>query len=282
MKKSVTTTELARMKREGRRITMLTAYDYPLAKLVDGAGIDLILVGDSLGNVMLGYDSTVPVTLADMVHHARAVSRAVSRAMVVCDLPFMTYHLSVRDALAAAGQLMQEGRAQAVKLEGGREVAGQIRALVQAGAPVMGHIGLTPQSVHQLGGFKVQGRDAAAAKKLVADARAVQEAGAFALVLECVPSFLAEMVTGALHIPTIGIGAGPHCDGQVLVLHDMLGLGGGFSPKFVKRYADLAAEITRALASYRDEVVEGTFPGPEHSFEMPADEAEKLRGEDRI
>lgn len=277
MTKRVTTAALMRMKQEGKRITMLTAYDYPLAKLVDRAGIDVILVGDSLGNVMLGYESTVPVTLDDMVHHSRAVSRAAKRAMVVGDLPFMTYHLSIRDALAGAGRLMQQGRVHAVKLEGGREVTTAIMALVRAGVPVMGHVGLTPQSVYRLGGFRVQGRDAAAAAKLIDDARAVQEAGAFTVVLECVPAVLAEMVTEKLDIPTIGIGAGPHCDGQVLVLHDMLGLGGGFSPKFVKRYADLTGEITRALESYRDEVVAGTFPGPEHGFEMPEEEKAKLK-----
>lgn len=255
---------------------MLTAYDYPTAKLVDQAGIDVILVGDSLGNAVLGYESTIPVTLEDMIHHSRAVSRAVSRAMVVCDLPFMTYHLSTRDALASAGRLMQKGRVHAVKLEGGREVTDQIRAVVQAGIPVMAHIGLTPQSVHQLGGFRVQGRDAAAAVRLLDDARAVQEAGAFSVVLECVPVPLARMVTEELDIPTIGIGAGPHCDGQVLVFHDIMNLGGGFSPKFVKQYADLPAEITRALESYRDEVVAGTFPGPEHGFAMPEEEVEKL------
>lgn len=256
---------------------MLTAYDYPTAKLVDQAGIDVILVGDSLGNAVLGYESTIPVTLEDMIHHSRAVSRGVSRAMVVCDLPFMTYHLSTRDALASAGRLMQEGRAHAVKLEGGREVTDQIRAVVRAGIPVMAHIGLTPQSVHQLGGFRVQGRDAVAAVRLLDDARAVQEAGAFSVVLECVPVPLSRMVTEELDIPTIGIGAGPHCDGQVLVFHDIMNLGGGFSPKFVKKYADLTAEITRALEAYRDEVVAGTFPGPEHGFTMPEEEVEKLK-----
>ncbi len=274
----VNTAYLARMKREGRRITMLTAYDYPTAGMLDRAGIDVILVGDSVGNVVLGYESTIPVTLDDMVHHARAVSRAAQRAMVVADLPFMTYHLSTRDALASAGRLMQQGRAQAVKLEGGREVTEQIRMMVRSGIPVMAHIGLTPQSVYQLGGYRVQGKEAEAAFKLLDDAHAVQEAGAFAMVLECVPAPLARMITEELHIPTIGIGAGPHCDGQVLVTHDMLGLGiGEFTPRFVKKYADLGAEVAQALASFREEVAGGQFPAPEHGFAMPEEELEKLK-----
>ncbi|MDA8095955.1 MAG: 3-methyl-2-oxobutanoate hydroxymethyltransferase [Clostridia bacterium] len=274
----VNTAYLARMKREGRRITMLTAYDYPTAGMLDRAGIDVILVGDSVGNVVLGYESTIPVTLDDMVHHARAVSRAAQRAMVVADLPFMTYHLSTRDALASAGRLMQQGRAQAVKLEGGREVTEQIRMMVRSGIPVMAHIGLTPQSVYQLGGYRVQGKEAEAAFKLLDDAHAVQEAGAFAMVLECVPAPLARMITEELHIPTIGIGAGPHCDGQVLVTHDMLSLGiGEFTPRFVKKYADLGAEVAQALASFREEVAGGQFPAPEHGFAMPEEELEKLK-----
>ncbi|MHB8183387.1 MAG: 3-methyl-2-oxobutanoate hydroxymethyltransferase [Candidatus Desulforudaceae bacterium] len=256
---------------------MLTAYDHPMAGILDRAGIDVILIGDSLGNVVLGHESTIPVTLDDMVHHTRAVSRAVHRALVVADLPFMTYHLSIRDALVATGRLMQEGRAQAVKLEGGREVTEQIKMIVRAGVPVMAHIGLTPQSVHQLGGYRVQGREAEAAFKLLDDARAVQDAGAFAIVLECVPAPLAEMVTEELQIPTIGIGAGPYCDGQVLVVNDMLGLGGGFTPRFVKRYADLGAEAMRAVTAFKEEVETGRFPESEHSFTMSEDELEKLK-----
>lgn len=273
----VTTAHLARKKHEGRRITMLTAYDHPMAGILDRVGIDVILIGDSLGNVVLGHESTIPVTLDDMVHHTRAVSRAVHRALVVADLPFMTYHLSIRDALVATGRLMQEGRAQAVKLEGGREVTEQIKMIVRAGVPVMAHIGLTPQSVHQLGGYRVQGREAEAAFKLLDDARAVQDAGAFAIVLECVPAPLAEMVTEELQIPTIGIGAGPYCDGQVLVVNDMLGLGGGFTPRFVKRYADLGAEAMRAVTAFKEEVETGRFPESEHSFTMSEDELEKLK-----
>ena len=265
----VTTAYFREAKREGRPITMLTAYDYPMAKLVDAAGIDGILVGDSLGNVVLGYGSTIPVTMDDMVHHIKAVARGVSRAMVVGDLPFLSYHLSREESLRNAGRIIQEGGAQAVKLEGGREIAETVQAMVAAGIPVMGHLGLTPQSVHQLGGYKVQGKDEAAAKKLVADAKALEEAGVFALVLECVPAPLAKMITEMLTVPTIGIGAGPHCSGQILVTHDLLGLYGGSGPKFVKRYANLHEEIARALAAYREEVHSKAFPGPEHSFSMP-------------
>lgn len=273
----VTTAYFREAKRKGRPITMLTAYDYQLAKLVDAAGIDGILVGDSLGNVVLGYDSTIPVTMDDMVHHIKAVARGVSRAMVVGDLPFLSYHLSRKESLRNAGRLIQEGGAQAVKLEGGREVAETVQAMVAAGIPVMGHLGLTPQSVHQLGGYKVQGKDEAAAKKLVADAKALEEAGVFALVLECVPAPLAKMITEMLAVPTIGIGAGPHCSGQILVTHDLLGLSGGGGPKFVKRYANLHEEIARALAAYREEVQSGAFPGPEHSFRMPEEVLARLR-----
>lgn len=273
----VTTAYFRAAKREGRPITMLTAYDYPLAKLVDAAGIDGILVGDSLGNVVLGYGSTVPVTMDDMVHHIKAVARGVSRAMVVGDMPFLSYHLSREESLRNAGRIIQEGGAQAVKLEGGREIAETVQAMVAAGIPVMGHLGLTPQSVHQLGGYKVQGKDEAAAKKLVADAKALEEAGVFAIVLECVPTALAKMITEMLAVPTIGIGAGPHCCGQILVTHDLLGLYGGGRPKFVKRYADLHEEITKALVAYREEVQNGAFPGPEHSFNMPEEVLARVR-----
>ncbi len=226
--------------------------------------------------MVLGYGSTIPVTMDDMVHHVKAVARGVSRAMVVADMPFLSYHLSREESLRNAGRMLQEGGAQAVKLEGGQEVAEVIRAIVTAGIPVIGHLGLTPQSVLTMGGYKVQGKDEAAARKLIEDARAVQEAGAFAVVLECVPTPLAKLITETLEISTIGIGAGPHCDGQVLVTHDMLGLYGGFTPKFVKRFAKLHEEIMKALMSYRVEVEKRSFPGPEHGFSMSGEVLSKL------
>lgn len=272
----VTTAYFREAKKTGQRITMLTAYDYPMAKMVDEAGIDAILVGDSLGNAVLGYDSTIPVTMDDMVHHIKAVTRGVKRAMVIGDMPFLSYHISREESVRNAGRILQEGGAQAVKLEGGNEVADVIRAMVAAGIPVMGHLGLTPQSVYQLGGYKVQGRDEATARKLIDDARAIQEAGVFSIVLECVPVPLAKLLTETLEVPTIGIGAGPHCNGQVLVTHDLLGLFMGHSPKFAKRYANLHEEITRALKAYREEVISGAFPGPEHGFGMSEEVLAKL------
>ncbi|MFZ5590895.1 MAG: 3-methyl-2-oxobutanoate hydroxymethyltransferase [Bacillota bacterium] len=272
----VTTAYFRQAKQEGRPLTMLTAYDFPTARLVDAAGIDAILVGDSLGNVVLGYESTIPVTMEDMLHHVKAVTRAVKRAMVVADMPFLSYHISVEESVRNAGRMLQEGLAQAVKLEGGREVLPQVKAIVSAGIPVMGHLGLTPQSIHQLGGYKVQGKDEAAARKLLDDALALEQAGVFSIVLECVPTPLATLVTQKLSVPTIGIGAGPHCDGQVLVTHDLLGLYGGFSPKFAKRYAQLHENIMAALTAYREEVQSRTFPGPEHSFGMDETLLEKL------
>ncbi len=258
--------ELAQRKLRGPRLTMLTAYDYPTARIVDRAGIDLILVGDSLGMVCLGYPDTVSVTLDEMVHHTAAVARGTERALVVGDLPFLSYQVCAEDAVRSAGRLLKEGRADCVKLEGGRTQADKIEAIVRAGIPVMGHIGLTPQTATQLGGFKVQGRDAEAARALEADAKAVEAAGAFALVLECVPSTLAARITQAVSIPTIGIGAGGRCDGQVLVLHDLAGLFDRFVPKFVKRYADLGRDLTEAVEAFRREVEEGAFPGEEHAF----------------
>jgi len=275
-KDKVTTATIRQMKAEGKPITMLTAYDYSMAKLVDDAGIDMILVGDSLGNVMLGYDSTLPVTMDEMIHHVKAVCRGAGRAMVVADLPFMSYQVSVKEALRNSGRFLKETSASAVKLEGGLEVADAVRAIVNAGIPVVGHLGLTPQSVHQMGGYKVQGKDESAAKKLLADARCLEEAGAFCLVLECVPSPLAKLVTESLQIPTIGIGAGPQCDGQVLVIHDMLGLYPRSSPKFVKKYVNLHEQMTAALKQYIEEVAERTFPGPEHSFGMSEEVLKKL------
>ncbi len=272
----VTTATIRRMKAEGRPITMLTAYDYSMAKMVDDAGIDMILVGDSLGNVMLGYDSTLPVTVEDMIHHVKAVCRGVSRAMVVADLPFMSYEVSVEEALRNAGRFLKETSASSVKLEGGQEVAGTVRAIVDAGIPVVGHLGLTPQSVHQMGGYRVQGKDESSAKKLISDAKVLEEAGAFCIVLECVPSPLAKLVTESLNIPTIGIGAGPCCDGQVLVIHDMLGLYPRPAPKFVKKYVNLSENIAGALKQYKEEVVSRAFPGPEHSFSISEDVLKKL------
>ncbi|GAB6063582.1 3-methyl-2-oxobutanoate hydroxymethyltransferase [Deferrisoma palaeochoriense] len=262
----ITIPEIRERKRRGPPLVMITAYDYPTARIVDQAGVDLILVGDSLGMVCLGYPDTVPVTLDEMIHHTAAVSRGAERALVVGDLPFLSYQVSREQAIESAGRLVKEARADCVKLEGGRSQADKIEAIVTAGIPVMAHIGLTPQTATQLGGFKVQGRDPEAARALLEDAKAVEAAGAFAVVLECVPTKLATRISQSLSIPTIGIGAGPRCDGQVLVLHDLVGLFDRFVPKFVKRYADLGAEMRRAVESYCAEVRGGAFPGPEHGF----------------
>lgn len=259
-----------------RKLTMLTAYDYPTARLVDEAGIDMILVGDSLGMVVLGYDDTIPVTMDEMVHHCRAVTRGVSRALVVGDMPFMSYEAGPEQALASAGRLMKEGGVRAVKLEGGREVAPQTKALVQAGIPVVGHVGLTPQRIAQLGGFKVQGKTAEAARIILEDARALQDAGCFAIILEAVPAPMGRFITQSLAVPTIGIGGGPHCDGQVLVIHDVLGLFERFTPRFVKKYANLAQDVREAVTQYKSEVESGAFPGEEHSFSMDPEEEKKL------
>ena len=255
---------------------MLTVYDAAFARLFDEAGIDMLLVGDSVGNTVLGYESTVPVTMEDMLHHARAVCRGTSRAMVVVDLPFMSYQVSVEEAMRNAGRILKETAAVAVKLEGGKEIAPAVKAMTAAGIPVVGHLGLTPQSVNQLGGFKVQGKDMAAAQALIDNARCIEEAGAFALVLECIPAQLAAKVTQALSIPTIGIGGGSSCDGQVLVMHDLLGLLPGFTPKFVKNYRNLHTEVTAAVREYIDDVKNRRFPGAEHSFTMADDVLEKL------
>ena len=262
----VTTATIRDMKKRGEKITMITAYDYPTAAVVDEAGIDLILVGDSLGMVVLGYDSTLPVTMDVMIHHTKAVTRAVSRALVIGDMPFMSYQVSVDEAVRNAGRFLQEAGAQAVKLEGGREVAEVTRRIAAAGIPVMAHLGLTPQSVHQLGGYKVQGKGNEAANRILEDAKILEEAGAFSVVLECVPTELGRAVTEALSIPTIGIGGGIHCDGQVLVIHDLLGMFERFTPKFVKKYANINAQMKEAVGKYIEEVREGQFPGPEHSF----------------
>jgi len=255
---------------------MLTAYDYAMARLTDAAGIDAILVGDSLGNVMLGYNSTIPVTMDDMIHHLKAVCRGVNRAMVVGDLPFLSYHGSLEQSIKNAGRILQEGGAQAVKLEGGQEVVPVIRTLTAAGIPVMGHLGLTPQSIYQFGGYKVQGKEEAAARKLIYDARALQEAGVFALVLECIPAALARYLTEKLTVPTIGIGAGVDCNGQILVIHDLLGMLEGQAPKFVKQYAKLREEIVQAIQTYRAEVQNSIFPGSEQSYTMAKEVIDKI------
>ena len=262
----ITIRTLRRMKAQGEKITMLTAYDYPMARAVDEAGIDVILVGDSVGMVVLGYPTTLPVTMDDMVHHCKAVARGVSRALLVGDLPFMSYQVSREDALRNAGRLVKEGGAEAVKLEGGQEVLGAVEALVAAGIPVMGHLGLTPQSYHQMGGYRIQARTAEAADRLLKDAAALERAGVFSVVLEGIPAEVARRVSEAINVPTIGIGAGPSCDGQVLVTHDMLGLHEDLSPKFVKRYTQGRQIFLEAMRQFRDEVRSGTFPGPEHSY----------------
>jgi 3-methyl-2-oxobutanoate hydroxymethyltransferase len=273
-RKKITTRTFLRKKQRGQVITMLTAYDYPTALAVDQAGIDSILVGDSLGMVVLGYDNTLPVTMDDMLHHCRAVARGARYALLVGDMPFMSYQISVEQAVGNAGRFLQEAGMDAVKLEGGRERAGAVQAIVAAGIPVMGHLGLTPQSVHQLGGFRAQGRTAAAARRLLDDARILQEAGCFALVLETVPARLATWISRQLDIPTIGIGAGAGCDGQVLVTHDLLGLFDRFTPKFVKKYANLHGEMARAFSAYLAEANARTFPASEHMVEMPDEEWE--------
>jgi 3-methyl-2-oxobutanoate hydroxymethyltransferase len=264
----VTISEIRQMKQRKEKIPMLTAYDYVTAKIVDEAGIPLILVGDSLGMVMLGYESTIPVTMDEMLHHTRAVVRGARRALIIGDMPFMTYHISVSDALGNAARFIQEGGAQAVKLEGGEVVAEKVRRLVECGIPVMGHIGLTPQSVHQLGGFKVQGKTEEAAEGLFRDACVLEEAGAFAIVLECIPAPLSKLITQKLGIPTIGIGAGPDCDGQVQVISDILGLYRDFVPKHAKQYARLAEEIKTAAANYMAEVKSVSFPTAKESYDM--------------
>lgn len=274
MKKSVLTFRNAKQKNE--RLTMLTAYDYSTAKLIDASGIDSVLVGDSLGMVMLGYEDTLSVTMEDMIHHTKAVARGIKDALIVSDLPFMSYQTSVYDAVVNAGRLIKEGRAQAVKLEGGLEVCPQIKAIVEASIPVMAHLGLTPQSVNAFGGFKVQGKDEEAARSLIEQAKAVEAAGAFAVVLECIPAKLAELITKSISIPTIGIGAGNGCDGQVLVYQDMLGLYSDFTPKFVKRYAEIGPQMENAIEDYISEVKSGAFPAAEHTFALSDAVIEKL------
>jgi 3-methyl-2-oxobutanoate hydroxymethyltransferase len=267
-RKKVTTLTFRQKKERGEPITMLTAYDYPTAMAIDKAGIDSILVGDSLGMVVLGYENTLPVTMEEMLHHARAVSRGAKSALLIGDMPFMSYQVSTEEAVRNAGRFLQQAGMDAVKLEGGRERADAIRAIVGTGIPVTGHLGLTPQSVHQLGGFRAQGKTASAAKRLLEDARILEEAGCFSLVLESVPARLAEYISKQISIPTIGIGAGAGCDGQVLVTHDLLGLFERFTPKFVKQYANFHVEMNKAFSEYIDDVETKRFPTQEHTVEM--------------
>jgi 3-methyl-2-oxobutanoate hydroxymethyltransferase len=275
-RKKVTISDLMAKKEQGRKITMLTAYDYPTAQMVDQAGIDTILVGDSLGMVVLGYSSTVPVSMEEMIHHTKAVTRGAAFAFVIGDMPFMSYQISIEAAIENAGRFIKEGRCDAVKLEGGSEVAHVVKAIVTAGIPVCAHIGLTPQTATMLSGFKVQGKDAESARNLINSAKDLEKAGAFMVVMECIPDILASRITRELSIPAIGIGAGRDCDGQVLVYHDTVGLFERFTPKFVKQYIKLGPMIIDALKEYKKEVEEGIFPGEEHIFKMSEEEAEKM------
>ncbi len=274
MKTTVTTFKDA--KKQGKKLTMLTAYDYSTAKLFDEAGVDSMLVGDSLGMTMLGYDSTLPVTMDDMIHHTKAVVRGAQNALIVGDMPYMSYHLSVQQAVENAGRFIKEAGATAVKLEGGAAFCPEIEAMTRASIPVVGHIGLTPQSINAFGGFKVQGKSEEAARKIIEDAQAIEAAGAFAVVLECVPAKLAELVTSKVSIPTIGIGAGAGCDGQVLVYQDMLGMYDDFTPKFVRKFADVGTIIKQAVREYCAAVQDSSFPAQEHTFKIDDDVLEKL------
>ena len=274
MKNTVTTFQA--MKDKGEKISMLTAYDYSTAKLEDAAGINGILVGDSLGNVVLGYDTTIPVTVEDMIHHGAAVARGAKNSLVVVDMPFLSYQTSVYDAVVNAGKIMKETQCDCVKLEGGKSVCPQIKAITDASIPVMAHIGLTPQSVNAFGGFKVQGKTLEAAQQLIEDAKAVEEAGAFAVVLECVPAKLAELISKQINIPTIGIGAGAGCDGQVLVYQDMLAMFGDFKPKFVKQFGQIGEQMKAAFSQYIKEVQNGVFPAEQHTYGISDEMLEKL------
>jgi 3-methyl-2-oxobutanoate hydroxymethyltransferase len=271
MDKKITIQDIISMKKNGERISMLTAYDASFAGLIDSVGIDMVLVGDSLGMVLLGYNSTIPVTMEEMLHHCRAAAKGVKRGLLVGDMPFMSYQVSEIEAITNAGRFLKEAGCDAVKLEGGTDVCDTVKAIVKAGIPLMGHIGLTPQTASQLGGYKVQGRDAHSARRLLQSARDLESAGAFAIVLECIPSQLAEAITKTVSIPTIGIGAGKYCDGQVLVTHDMVGMFEKFIPSFVKQYVNLAPQIKEAVATYHAEVKNGSFPAEEYSFNMALD-----------
>jgi 3-methyl-2-oxobutanoate hydroxymethyltransferase len=273
----VTVKDIQQAKADGRKLVMMTAYDYPFGLMADEAGVDIVLVGDSLGMVVMGLDGTVAVTMENMIHHIQAVMRGCKFAHVVGDMPFMSYNTSIRDAIINAGRLMKEGGCDSVKMEGGVDFAPTVEAIVKAGIPVQGHIGLTPQTASALGGFKMQGKDAEAAKKIIDDARALEDAGVFSMIIEAVPSPLARLVAEAVHVPVIGIGAGADVDGQVLVTHDMIGLFDKFIPKFVKQYTQIRPTIIEAIKAYKQDVLEKTFPGPEHSFSMPDEALEQLK-----
>ena len=267
----MTIPDIIAMKKNGEKISMLTAYDTSFAGMIDAAGIDMVLVGDSLGMVLLGYNSTIPVTMEEMLHHCRAAGKGVKRALLVGDMPFMSYQVSESEAISNAGRFLKEAGCDAVKLEGGTEVCDTVKAIVKAGISVMGHIGLTPQTASQLGGYKVQGKDADSARRLLQSAKDLEAAGAFSIVLECIPAQLSEAISKTVSIPTIGIGAGKHCDGQVLVTHDMVGMFEKFTPSFVKQYVNLAPQIKEAVAAYNEEVKNGSIPDEEHSFNMQLD-----------
>ncbi len=275
MRSKVTKNTILEMRRRGDRIAALTAYDYPTARIVDAAGIDLILVGDSLGMVVLGFENTLPVTMEDVIHHVKAVARARPRALLVADMPFMSYQAGIEDAVRNAGRLVKEGGAESVKLEGGARYVPVVEAIVSASIPVVGHLGLTPQSLHQFGGYRVQGKDEASADRLAADAAALERAGCFAIVLEGIPWKLAKRVTESIGIPTIGIGAGPHCSGQILVIHDLIGLGEGPLPRFVKKYDEIGLRIGEAVTAFAREVRAGDFPGMEHSYDANGDRKDR-------
>ena len=275
--KKVTVLDVQQAKKEGRKLVMCTAYDYPFGLMADEAGMDMVLVGDSLGMVVMGLEGTVEVTMEHMIHHIKAVVRGCKGPLIVGDMPFMSYNTSVREAIQNAGRLMKEGGCEAIKLEGGVDFALTIQAIVKAGIPVQGHIGLTPQTASALGGFKMQGRDALAAKRIIEDAKALEDAGVFSMILEAVPAPLGQLVAEAVKVPVIGIGAGPNVDGQVLVTHDMIGLFDKFVPKFVKQYTQIRKTILEALKEYKEDVVAVTFPGPEHSFKMPDETLEQLK-----
>ncbi len=275
--KKTTVLDVQQAKNEGRKLTMLTAYDYPLGLMAAESGVDIVLVGDSLGMVVMGLQGTVEVTMENMIHHIKAVVRGCKGPLIVGDMPFMSYNTSIREAIINAGRLMKEGGCDVVKLEGGVDFALTIEAIVKAGIPVQGHIGLTPQTASALGGFKMQGKDAAAAKQIIDDAKALEDAGVFSMILEAVPAPLGKLVSEAVKVPVIGIGAGPDVDGQVLVFHDVVGLFDRFVPKFVKQYTNVRKIIVAALKEYNQDVLEGQFPGPEHSFKMPDEALEKLK-----
>jgi 3-methyl-2-oxobutanoate hydroxymethyltransferase len=275
--KKLTILDIQQAKEEKRKLTMMTAYDYPFGLLADEAGIDIVLVGDSLGMVVMGLEGTVEVNMEHMIHHIRAVTRGCKNPFIVGDMPFMSYNTSIREAIMNAGRLLKEGGCESIKLEGGVDFAPTIEAIVKAGIPVQGHIGLTPQTASALGGFKMQGRDAAAAKQIIDDAKALEDAGVFSMILEAVPAPLGKLVADAVKVPVIGIGAGPDVDGQVLVTHDMIGLFDKFVPKFVKQYTNIRKVILDALGQYKQEVLEVKFPAAEHSFKMPAEALEQLK-----